>query len=296
MLADLTPASSPNQVGHLYWFYPEVSVEEIARAVSGPFYTKGKSETAVRKMAPALISTRCPRCNAKVPVSSRSALPTRKSHRPWCDQCYAAIQKTREDNGVYATEQRTQRIEYLKSMPYAEYLQTPEWDRVRKEHLRASGYRCQLCNAGGVTLNVHHRTYERRGNESQGDLITLCQTCHKKHHGIDSESEEDTVDATDGDTLPFSGVPGDEKLAAGDSLCDFKDAWDRWHIGDDSEALVPLEDTWSVSVEEWMKRGTSLSLLIDLIPIAMGKAEVPPDRKWAYYTGVVRNTIDGTWG
>ena len=44
-----------------------------------------------------------------------------------------------------------------------------------------SNCKCQLCNKSGE-LNVHHRTYERRGEESYSDLITLCEDCHTLFH------------------------------------------------------------------------------------------------------------------
>lgn len=31
-------------------------------------------------------------------------------------------------------------------------------------------------------LEVHHRTYERVGNERPADVIALCKACHEKHH------------------------------------------------------------------------------------------------------------------
>jgi hypothetical protein len=45
-----------------------------------------------------------------------------------------------------------------------------------------AGFRCQVCNAYGVQLNVHHRTYERRGAEWDTDLIVLCHDCHEIFH------------------------------------------------------------------------------------------------------------------
>ncbi len=70
----------------------------------------------------------------------------------------------------------------LRALPYREYLQTPHWKRRRQDKVRVAGYRCQLCNRGGVTLNVHHRTYERLGEEHDGDLTVLCQDCHSTFH------------------------------------------------------------------------------------------------------------------
>ncbi len=70
----------------------------------------------------------------------------------------------------------------LRALPYREYLQTPHWKRRRQDKVRVAGYRCQLCNRGAVTLNVHHRTYERLGEEHDGDLTVLCQDCHSIFH------------------------------------------------------------------------------------------------------------------
>jgi hypothetical protein len=66
-------------------------------------------------------------------------------------------------------------------MPYAEYLQTEEWAIKREQALVRDGYRCRLCNSK-ENLQVHHRTYERRGCEDLNDLTTLCDECHEHFH------------------------------------------------------------------------------------------------------------------
>lgn len=70
----------------------------------------------------------------------------------------------------------------LRDMPYEDYLQTPHWKRKREDKLRAVGYRCQVCHRGGRTLDVHHRTYDRRGEELDQDLTVLCRACHTTFH------------------------------------------------------------------------------------------------------------------
>jgi hypothetical protein len=69
----------------------------------------------------------------------------------------------------------SQRIEY------AEYLKTDEWKAQRRSALVFARNRCQVCN-GRKRLEVHHRTYERLGNEDPSDLTVLCSTCHKLFH------------------------------------------------------------------------------------------------------------------
>jgi 5-methylcytosine-specific restriction endonuclease McrA len=61
------------------------------------------------------------------------------------------------------------------------YLRSPHWLRVRRDALERAEYRCQVCNAN-KTLDVHHRTYERLGNEAPADLTVLCRRCHERFH------------------------------------------------------------------------------------------------------------------
>ncbi len=68
---------------------------------------------------------------------------------------------------------------------YEDYLQSDVWQRTRDLALEYYGERCCLCNSAD-NLNVHHRTYERRGNERLVDLIVLCRDCHASYHGVDA--------------------------------------------------------------------------------------------------------------
>ena len=76
-------------------------------------------------------------------------------------------------------------VAQLRQLPYSEYLKTDHWNGIRLAALARSWYRCQLCYAGReVKLDVHHRTYERRGREARADVIVLCHPCHEKFHDI----------------------------------------------------------------------------------------------------------------
>jgi 5-methylcytosine-specific restriction endonuclease McrA len=74
-----------------------------------------------------------------------------------------------------------ERLAALRSMPYADYLETPEWWLVRECALDAAGFRCEVCNTD-ADLNVHHRTYRRRGEELLEDVTVLCRGCHQRFH------------------------------------------------------------------------------------------------------------------
>lgn len=62
------------------------------------------------------------------------------------------------------------------------YLKTNAWQTKRKGALERANYKCQLCSSK-ERLHVHHNTYDRLGNESDSDLIVLCEKCHSHYHG-----------------------------------------------------------------------------------------------------------------
>ena len=72
-------------------------------------------------------------------------------------------------------------------MRYDLYLQTAEWQTLRRIKMEAASHRCQICNSDAGPLEVHHRTYERRGRERLDDLTVLCRRCHQSHHDADGE-------------------------------------------------------------------------------------------------------------
>lgn len=72
-------------------------------------------------------------------------------------------------------------VSALRALPYAEYLKTDHWYFTRRLALERAGHRCQVCNAKS-RLEVHHRTYENRGEEPPEDLIVLCDPCHELFH------------------------------------------------------------------------------------------------------------------
>ena len=64
---------------------------------------------------------------------------------------------------------------------YQNYIHSPEWVAKREKVLIFWGRRCALCNSP-ERVEVHHRTYDRLGQELLTDLIPLCDTCHERHH------------------------------------------------------------------------------------------------------------------
>ena len=58
---------------------------------------------------------------------------------------------------------------------------------VREHVLFRDGHSCQHCHgkSGDKVLNVHHIESRKTGGDSPDNLVTLCETCHRKYHSGD---------------------------------------------------------------------------------------------------------------
>lgn len=179
---------------HFYWFDERVPANALKQAFQrwpASQTRKANSESAIKN---ARIEIACSQCTSPfyVEFESRHSL---NQFRGWhsagiCEDCKAkASLKTNEEYAKWRSE-REERVRLLHAMPYYEYLKTAEWAERRLKAMKRARFRCQVCNAYGVRLNVHHRTYERRGFEYDQDLITLCETCHGIFHENGQLAEE----------------------------------------------------------------------------------------------------------
>lgn len=71
----------------------------------------------------------------------------------------------------------------ISGIKYQQGEQLGFWN-VREYVLARDGHKCQHCKgkSGDKILNVHHIESRKTGGDSPGNLITLCETCHKAHH------------------------------------------------------------------------------------------------------------------
>jgi hypothetical protein len=61
---------------------------------------------------------------------------------------------------------------------YTTYISSAKWAAKRQQALARDSNQCQTCLSLD-NLEVHHKTYERLGDEALEDLITLCHECHE---------------------------------------------------------------------------------------------------------------------
>lgn len=114
-------------------------------------------------------------------AKSRSDRDRLESLTVLCRSCAKKHEFAEED---YRAAQRRARANYvatLKRMPYSDYLSSEHWQETRQKALEADGGLCRVCRSPN-RLNVHHNTYERRGEEALGDLVVLCADCHELFH------------------------------------------------------------------------------------------------------------------
>lgn len=66
------------------------------------------------------------------------------------------------------------------SHEYIRVLKSARWKKMKKDRIWAVRFRCEQCGEGGTerTLQLHHKTYERLGQELPEDVVLLCSACH----------------------------------------------------------------------------------------------------------------------
>jgi hypothetical protein len=97
-----------------------------------------------------------------------------------------------EKGFILLTKKKTPRGDFISSYilsekihfdDYKEYLNGDHWKGVAKKKRKSSDNRCEKCGAKGK-ISVHHKNYKNLHHESMKDLLSLCDSCHKKIHGI----------------------------------------------------------------------------------------------------------------
>lgn len=75
----------------------------------------------------------------------------------------------------------------MQTQEYKDYMRSNEW-KVKKRERIAIDQGCVMCGRSLDkirSIQVHHITYQRLGNENVlTDLCTLCGSCHKKLHNF----------------------------------------------------------------------------------------------------------------
>lgn len=184
----ITPKPIKDGEASQFYWCSEVNVSEISEA----YFDSSHVRTFIEFVGPAVLEGQaCKKCSGPVYVFSRQDAIYRATwnREPVCKQCHTSMTNDASAEFAERLRQREARLKELRYMPYREYLQTPEWKAKREGALKRAKYSCQTCGTGGK-LHVHHRTYARRGDEWNADLIALCEECHRIFHENGKLSEK----------------------------------------------------------------------------------------------------------
>ena len=64
---------------------------------------------------------------------------------------------------------------------YSDYLKSRHWAKFKAKYRSKAIYQCCLCEST-EKLQLHHKTYQRVGNEKIGDCVYLCANHHLLVH------------------------------------------------------------------------------------------------------------------
>jgi len=100
-----------------------------------------------------------------------------ESSKEFWDEAHQIMEKLEEYRPqIYMnTEHNKERHRY--------YLGSRQWCDIAARVRSRDGFHCRQCNKFDRHLDVHHKTYERWGEESLDDLIAVCRKCHDWIHG-----------------------------------------------------------------------------------------------------------------
>jgi 5-methylcytosine-specific restriction endonuclease McrA len=133
----------------------------------------GTGTMAERKAGAASERAALPDANVAIVVSRLIAMGVNVSFRP----PGSASESPVRNDGAQPSEPQA-----VRRQQYEAHIGSSAWKNgaARTAELKASGFRCRICNRGReeVRLEVHHRTYRNFGCELMSDLTTLCADCH----------------------------------------------------------------------------------------------------------------------
>jgi 5-methylcytosine-specific restriction endonuclease McrA len=98
---------------------------------------------------------------------------------PYCGKTFK-IYQCHADRRKYCSYECKDKAASLSAPIDRHFYNRTFWRKLRKFVLERDGYICQKCQADNVVLHVHHK--KRRffgGTDTEDNLITLCNSCHK---------------------------------------------------------------------------------------------------------------------
>ena len=166
----------------LYWNNPGIPVNIMIKELLGL-----KFHEITNYLKNDYNDIKCEKCSELVIFKSKQNYKDFiKYNKGLCNKCEEIERKNKIEydlkHNAELLLEYNKKVNILKSMNYKDYLKTEHWMKIRIKSLNNAKYSCQICNNKKCQLDVHHKTYERRGEEKYNDLIVLCRDCHSLFH------------------------------------------------------------------------------------------------------------------
>lgn len=72
---------------------------------------------------------------------------------------------------------------------YLQHLASEKWAAFRDRIIEDRGAKCERCGLRG-SVQVHHKTYRRLGNEKPEDVSLYCKPCHAFIHEVKDKTKK----------------------------------------------------------------------------------------------------------
>ena len=79
-----------------------------------------------------------------------------------------------------------EKLASLGYLSYGAYLRSKHWLQIRGSYMSSTLPKCCFV-CGNKRFELHHKTYQRLGEELLADLVPLCRRCHKSTHRVEKE-------------------------------------------------------------------------------------------------------------
>lgn len=186
-LAEITDKRLRIEAGfYAYWFAPDVPSKDIALGATG----RPHPAKLMRLAGPVTVGVPCDRCGEELPIRSRSQMKevldqagtgpsSMLRYKLVCIPCQNELDEEsfRRREAEYVSWEARRRD--VAGLPYAEYLQTGEWEDACDRHLwwrgdQTGALDCETCGSSD-RLGLYHKSLDGLGTADE--LTLLCTEC-----------------------------------------------------------------------------------------------------------------------
>ena len=148
-------------------------------------------------------------------------------------------------------ESRSKKLKEFGLFSYQQYLDSDEWATRKWIYELENTKRCVFCGSKD-RVDLHHRSYDRLGNEADDDLMWLCRTHHQEYHDtgqMPQKPTEQQVEALEDIGYPAAAIKTFSQREAARKIYAAQERLLRQHRDDDNDWLCTDANT-----KTWIER------------------------------------------